>query len=271
MSTNSSLLQRLFSLEGKAALITGASSGIGCALAIGFGEAGAAVGVHGRDADRVQDTCAQIRAAGGSATPLLHDLHNVEHCRQLVRDAHAQLGRIDILVNNAGMNRRKPIAEVSEDDYETIMAVNLRSAFFLSQAVYPHMRAQGGGKIINIGSITSRWGLGEVSVYGLSKSAIAHLTQVMAVEWARDNIQVNCIIPGFIHTPLTETGLWQNEQRSRWLLERTPAGRGGTPEELVGVALLMAAPASSFMTGAAVPVDGGFLTGGWWEHGKGGE
>lgn len=266
MTHSTPLLQRLFSLDGKRALITGASSGIGRALAIGFGEAGATVGVHGRNRQRVDETCAQIRALGGTAMPLVADLGDVAACRQLVDEAHAALGGLDILINNAGMNRRKPIAEVTEEDYATIVDVNLRSVYFLSQAAHRYMQAQGSGKVIHIGSITSYWGLGEVSVYGLTKSALVQFTKVSAVEWARDNIQVNCIIPGFIHTPLTEAGLWQDAERSAWLLDRIPAGRGGTPEELVGVALLMAAPASAYMTGTSVAVDGGFLAGGWWDH-----
>jgi len=247
-------------------LITGASSGIGRTLARAFAAAGASVGVHGRNVERVHETCTQIEAAGGTAIPLLGDLHDVERAQQLMAAAHDKLGRLDILVNNAGMNRRKPIDQVTADDYDTIMAVNLRSAYFLSQAAHPIMRAQGGGKVIHIGSITSTWGLGEVSVYGLSKSALMQLTRVMAVEWARDNIQVNCIVPGFIRTPLTEAGIFQHEERSTWLLSRIPAGRGGETNELVGAALLLAAPASSYMTGSVVNVDGGFLAGGWWDH-----
>lgn len=260
------LWQRLFSLEGKSALITGASSGLGRAMALAFAEAGASVGIHGRDRDRVEATCAEIRRAGGNAAPLLADVREVSDCRRLIEDAHAALGRLDILVNNAGMNRRKPIADVTEEDYETITNVNLRSVYFLSQAAHATMRAQGSGKVIHVGSITSYWGLGEVSVYGLTKSALVQFTKVSAVEWARDNVQVNCLIPGFYRTPLTEAGLWQHEQRSGWLLDRIPAGRAGEPEELVGAALLLASPASDYMTGSTVTVDGGFLAGGWWDH-----
>ncbi|MCB0094775.1 MAG: glucose 1-dehydrogenase [Caldilineaceae bacterium] len=261
---SNSFLERLFSLQGKTALITGASSGIGRAVAVAFAQAGAVIGVHGRDEARMAETCATIRDAGGQAVALPADLRNAADARTLADQAHVQLGRIDILVNNAGMNRRKPIVEVSDDDYATIMDVNLRSAFMLSKAVHPYMKEQGGGKIINVASMTSTWGLGQVSVYGMSKSALAQVTKVMAVEWAPDNIQVNNLVPGFIRTPLTEAGLWQDEQRSAWLMQRIPADRPGEVDDLIGAALLMASPASAYMTGASIAVDGGFLAGGNW-------
>ena len=206
----------------------------------------------------------QSAAEGGKAVALAADLRDAASARELAERAHAQLGRIDILVNNAGMNRRKPIAQVTDDDYETIMDVNLRSAFMLSKAVYPYMQQQGGGKIINLASMTSSWGLGEVAVYGMSKSALAQVTKVMAVEWAKDNIQVNNLVPGFIRTPLTESGLWQDEQKSNWLMQRIPADRPGEVDDLIGAALLLASPASAYMTGASITVDGGFLAGGSW-------
>lgn len=261
---NNSLLERLFSLQGKTALITGASSGIGRAVAVAFAQAGATIGVHGRNEARIAETCDSIRAEGGQAVTLALDLRDAASAHELAQLAHAQLGRIDILVNNAGMNRRKPIVEVSDDDYETIMDINLRSAFMLSKAVHPYMQRQGGGKIINLASMTSTWGLGGVSVYGMSKSALAQVTKVMAVEWARDNIQVNNLVPGFIRTPLTETGLFQDEHKSAWLMQRIPANRPGEVDDLIGAALLMASPASAYMTGASIAVDGGFLAGGSW-------
>ncbi|MEZ4662264.1 MAG: glucose 1-dehydrogenase [Caldilineaceae bacterium] len=261
---SNSLLERLFSLQGKTALITGASSGIGRGIAVAFAQAGAAIGVHGRDAARIAETCAAITAEGGRAVARPADLRDAVSARALAAQAHAQLGRIDILVNNAGMNRRKPIVEVTDDDYETIMDVNLRSAFMLSQAVHPYMKEQGGGKIINLASMTSTWGLGQVSVYGMSKSALAQVTKVMAVEWAKDNIQINNLVPGFIRTPLTEAGLWQDEYKSAWLMQRIPADRPGEVDDLMGAALLMASPASNYMTGASIAVDGGFLAGGSW-------
>ena len=266
MQRELSLLRRLFSLEGKAALITGASGGIGRAIAHALVEAGAVVGLNGTRAGELEELRREIEANDGRAIVLPADLREVAACRQLIAAARAALGRLDVLVNCAGINRRKPISEVSEDDFEAIMAVNLRSLFFLCQAAQPIMRAQGGGKIINIGSITSFDGLGTVSVYGATKAAVAQLTRTMAIEWAQDNIQVNCLAPGFILTPLTEVPVWGDEWRRQWLMERIPARRPGMPEELVGAILLLASPASSYMTGHTLVVDGGYLVGGSWQR-----
>lgn len=259
------LLEKLFSLNGKTALITGASGGIGTALAVALAEVGATVGVHGRTAQKVEEACRQVAAMGGKTIGLVADLTDVAANRQLIADAVQQLGQLDILINCAGMNRRKPVLEVTPDDYDTIMAVNLRSSYFLCQAAHPHLQAQGGGKIININSLNSTFGLGTISVYGASKAGLAQITRVMAVEWAKDNIQVNGIIPGFIRTPLTEGPLWGVEQRSKWLHERIPLRRPGEPADLVGAALLLAGPASDYITGTTILVDGGFLAGGSWE------
>lgn len=259
------ILEQLFSLAGKTALITGATGGIGEALAIGFAQAGATVGINGRSTEKVNATCGMITASGDVAVPLVADLTSVDACRQLVSDAHTALGRIDILVNCAGMNRRKPSVEVTEEDWETILNVNLRSAYFLSQATHPIMAAQGGGKVINIGSVTNTYALDGVTVYGATKAGLAQVTRTMAIEWAPDNIQVNMIAPGFIQTPLTEAGLFQNERRRRWLEARTPLRRPGQPRDLLGAALLLASPASDYMTGTTITVDGGFLIGGSWD------
>jgi gluconate 5-dehydrogenase len=261
----SSLLESLFSLAGKTALITGASGGIGTALAVALAEAGATVGVHGRSAEKVAETCRQIEAQGGQAHGFTADLTEIDANRQLIDEVVDKLGKLDILVNCAGMNRRKPLVEVTPDDYDTIMAVNLRSIFFLCQAAHPHLKAAGGGKIININSLNSVYGLGTISVYGASKAGLAQITRVMAVEWAADNIQVNGLIPGFIRTPLTEGPLWGTPHRAEWLRARIPLRRPGEPEDLIGAALLLAGPASNYITGTTITVDGGFLAGGSWE------
>lgn len=265
MSEISPLLQRIFSLDGKVVLLTGASGGIGRVLAVALAEAGAAVGVHGRNETRVKETCVQIEALGAWAAPLLADLDGVEDCRKLIHETQQALGRLDILINCAATNRRKPIAEVTQDDFDTIVAVNLRSIYFLSQAAQPIMKAQGGGKIIHIGSINIFYALDTVSVYGLTKGGLAQLTKVMAVEWARDNIQVNCITPGFFLTPLSKS-LWEDEGKAHWFRSRLPTRRPGQPEELVGVTLLLASGGSSYITGQNIVVDGGFLAGGSWIH-----
>jgi gluconate 5-dehydrogenase len=265
MNDNLPILQRLFSLEGKTALVTGSSSGIGQQIATSLSEAGATVGIHGRDQDRINGTCAKIEQLGGKALPFCADLQEVDDCRKLIADAHKALGRLDILVNCAATNRRKPINEVTQDDFDTIVSVNLRSLYFLSQAIYPIMCSQGGGKIVNIGSINNFYGLDTVSVYGLTKGAVSQLTKVMAIEWADDNIQVNCITPGFFITPLTKP-LLSDEKKVKWLCNRIPARRPGNTDELVGVAILLSSNASSYITGQNFVVDGGFLAGGSWNR-----
>jgi len=265
MSGAGSVLERLFSLRGKTTLITGAGGGIGSVLAAALAEAGAVVGIHDITGDKLEETRHQIEGSGGRVVPLVADLSKVEECRRLIRQAHEELGRLDVLVNCAGINRRKPIEAVTEHDYEAIMAVNLRSVYFLSQAAHPIMRAQGGGKIVNIGSITGFFGLGMVSVYGATKAGVAALTRTMAVEWAKDNVQVNCIAPGFFLTPLSDKSIWADDNKSRWLLDRIPARRPALPKELVGTLLLLASDASSYITGETVVVDGGFRAGGSWE------
>lgn len=262
--SNPSLFHRLFSLEGKSVLITGASGGIGRVLSVAFAEAGGMLGLHGTSDEKLEETRRQVEAVGGDAHVFAAPLNEVEPCRRLIQEAHERMGRLDVLVNCAGMNRRKPLAEVTEDDWDTILAVNLRSLFFLSQEAHAVMKAQGGGKILNIGSMTSHRGIGEVGVYGASKAAVVRLTQTMAVEWAKDNIQVNSLSPGFMMTPLTEVGLWGDERKKQWILDRVPMRRPGGSEELVGAALLLVTDASSFLTGQDIAVDGGFLAGGSW-------
>ena len=264
MAEVSNIFQRLFSLEGKVALVTGASGGIGRALAVGLAEAGATLAVHGRNVDEIKETCRLIEEVGGRAMPLLAELASVEGARGVVEQCVGELGRLDVLVNCAGMNRRKPIVEVTEDDFDTIMGVNLKSVYFLTQAAYPHLAARG-GKVINIGSINAYYGLDTVSVYGASKGGLHQLTKVMAVEWAADNIQVNCVVPGFIYTPLAKP-LWDDPQHAHWFRSRLPMRRPGEPEELVGVTLLLASAASDYVTGQYFIVDGGFTAGGSWHR-----
>ncbi|MEN9934457.1 MAG: Gluconate 5-dehydrogenase [Chloroflexota bacterium] len=257
------MLIGLFGLAGRVALITGASGDIGGAVADGLAEAGAVVALSGRSAERLERARERIVAAGGEAHVFPADLHQPKAPADLVRVVAERLGRIDILVNCAGMNRRQPIAEVTPENYDAIMTANLRSAFFLSQAAQPHMVRNGGGKIINIGSLTVNVGLADVSVYGMTKSALAQLTRTMAVEWAPHNIQVNCLSPGFIATELTAP-LFANERRRGWIMARIPTGRPGRPADLVGMAIFMASPASDYMTGQNVYVDGGFTAGSSW-------
>lgn len=263
MAEPSGILNRLFSLEGKVVLITGASGGIGRALAVGLAEAGATIAVHGRKVEEIEETCRLVEALGVRALPVAAELANVENARSVIATTVGELERLDVLINCAAMNRRKRIVEVSEDDYDTIMTVNLKSVYFLSQAAHPHL-SRHGGKVIHIGSINAYYGLDTVSVYGASKGAVNQLTKVMAVEWAPDNIQVNCVVPGFINTPLARP-LWADEKKAHWFRSRIAMRRPGEPEELVGITLFLASAASDYVTGQSFIVDGGFLAGGSWQ------
>ena len=263
MTTTSSLLNRLFALDGKTALVTGGAGGIGRVLAASLAEAGATVAVHDLKPELAQAGADFVTSAGGRAVPVTGNLADVQECRRIVEETVSALDRLDILINCAATNRRKPIVEVTEDDFDFISAVNIKAVYFLSQAAYPHMKAQGGGKIIHIGSINPFFALDNVSVYGLTKGAVVQVTKAMAVEWAADNIQVNCGAPGFMMTPLSKP-VWEDENRARWFRTRIPMRRPGLPEELVGAVLLLASPASSYLSGQTIIVDGGFEAGGSW-------
>lgn len=257
------ILNELFSLEGRVALVTGASGGIGREIAYGLAMAGAGVALSGRSSERIAQTHAKIRASGGKAIECPSELRELGTIDPLIKAVAASLGPIDILVNCAGINRREPVLDVTPDTYSEILDINLRTPYFLCQAVVPEMAKKGGGKIVNIGSLTTTWGVGNLSIYGMSKSAIGQMTRVMAVEWAQYNVQVNCICPGWIKTELTRP-LWSDPERSKWILDRVPSGRPGTPEDLVGVSIYLSSPASNYTTGQTFFIDGGFLAGGQW-------
>jgi gluconate 5-dehydrogenase len=255
------ILEKLFSLHGRVALITGAAGGIGRVLSQGMAEAGAAVALADLRAAETQSAAAEIRGAGGQAEAFEVDVARQESIRSLVAAVIERFGRIDILVNCAGINQREPLLDVTEATFERILAVNLRGVFQLSQAVARHMIRQKGGKIIHIGSLTGEMALAGVSAYGVSKAGVSQLAMSMAVEWARHNIQVNCIVPGFMRTALT-TVLWADAAKSAWMRGRIAAERPGEPEELLGTAILLASPASSYITGQTWCVDGGVTAGG---------
>ena len=256
-------LEALFSLNGRVALVTGASGGIGSELAFAMAMAGARVALAGRSMDRLEKTRARIESEGGSAKVFAGDIEQADAITALVESVGNDLGPIDILINCAGINRRQPIQDVAQETFTHLIDVNLRAPYFLSQAVVPGMIERGGGKIINIGSITTGWGVGNLSVYGLTKSAIGQLTRVMAVEWAAHDVQVNCLCPGWIKTELTKP-LWGDPGKSRWITDRIPTGRFGLPDDLVGMAVYLASPASRYTTGQVIYVDGGFMAGGQW-------
>ena len=246
----------LFSLTGRIAVITGASSGIGQAIAAALAVAGADIAVVGRSAS--DETAARVQAAGRRFLSVTADLSATAVCKTVVDEVARGLGGIDILVNNAGIIRRREALEFSEADWDAVMDVNLKTLFFLSQAVARHMIARGGGKIINIASMLSFQGGLRVASYTASKSGLAGITRLLANEWAEKGINVNAIAPGYIATRNTEP-LRRDEARNREILGRIPAGRWGAPEDLGGAAVFLASRASDYVHGAIIPVDGGWL------------
>jgi 2-deoxy-D-gluconate 3-dehydrogenase len=186
------------------------------------------------------------------------DLKDEASCRRIVEEAAATAGRLDILVNNAGMNIRRAPQDLKFDEWREVLAVNLDSAFVCSQAAYPHMKRAGGGKIVNTGSMMSLFGAGFLAAYGASKGGIVQLTKALASAWAKDNIQVNAVLPGWIDTDLTRSARVQLQGLNERVLSRTPAGRWGEPADLAGIAVFLASSASDFVTGTAIPVDGGY-------------
>lgn len=246
-----------FSLSGRVALVTGAGSGLGQAIAVGLAEAGADVAGLGRSG--MTQTGQAVAAAGRRFHAIHADLGGKPDFAGIVRDVVAGLGHLDVLVNNAGIIRRADALDFGEADWDEVMAVNLRSAFFLSQAAARQMLAQGGGgRIINIASMLSFQGGIRVASYTASKSGIAGLTRLLANEWAARGIHVNAIAPGYFATENTEA-LRADPARSREILARIPAGRWGEPRDLVGAAVFLASAASAYVHGAILPVDGGWL------------
>ena len=249
----------LFKLDGKVALVTGAGQGLGQGMAIALAEAGADIA----SLDRVgcDETCETVRALGRRYHESVVDLReaSVDDLNKVVANIVKELGRIDILVNNAGTIRRTPAIDFSEKDWDDVLQINLKAAFFLSQAVARVMMSQSSGKIINIASMLSFQGGITVPSYTAAKSALAGVTRALANEWAKYNININAIAPGYMATDNT-AALRADSNRSTSILERVPAGRWGTPDDLKGAVVFLASSASDYMHGAIVPVDGGWLT-----------
>ena len=248
----------LFDITGKVAIVTGGNGGIGLGMAKGMASIGASILVAGRNADKAGAAVAALRTIGGEAEFFQVDVTQQDQCIAMVEEAQRIFGRVDILVNNAGISIRKRPEELSEAEWHQVIDTNLTSAFLCCKAVYTSMKAVGGGKIINIGSMMSLFGTSYASPYASSKGGIVQMTRSFASAWAADNIQVNAILPGWIDTELTRVARTQVDQLHASVLARTPAGRWGTPDDLAGIAAFLAAPASDFVTGAAIPVDGGF-------------
>ena len=248
----------LFDLTGRVAVVTGGNGGIGLGMATGLAAAGAHLVLAARDAGKGEAAVAGLAAAGATAAFLSLDVADERSCRAMIEETLARFGRLDILVNNAGTSIRKPAESYSAGEWQHVLDTNLTGAFFCSQAAHPAMKKGGGGKIINIGSMMSIFGAGYAAPYAASKGALVQLTKSLAAAWAQDNIQVNAILPGWIDTELTRAARREVPGLNSRVLARTPAGRWGVPEDLAGIAVFLAAPASDFVTGAAIPVDGGF-------------
>ena len=248
----------MFDLTGKIALVTGGNSGIGLAIAHGLARAGAGVAIAGRNADKNAAALRELETYGVKTTALQVDVRNPAACQSLVAETVDRFGQLDILVNNAGTNIRKAPELYSLEEWRELLDTNLTSAFITSQAVYPQMKRAGGGKILNLGSMLSIFGAPFAAPYGASKGGVVQLTKALATAWAKDNIQVNAVLPGWIDTPLTRGARADIPGLHERVLARTPAGRWGVPQDLAGVAVFLTSPASDFITGAAIPVDGGY-------------
>ncbi|MBS0559362.1 MAG: glucose 1-dehydrogenase [Proteobacteria bacterium] len=245
-------------LSGRVAIVTGGNGGIGLGMARGMARCGASVVLSGRNAGKAKDALAALAEFGGDHRFIAADVTKEADCKALVDATVAAYGRLDILVNNAGTSVRKRPEVLSEAEWHLVIDTNLTSALLCSQAAYPALKQAGGGKIINTGSMMSLFGAPYAVAYAASKGGIVQLTKSLASAWAVDNIQVNAVLPGWIDTDLTRGARQQVEGLHDRVLARTPAGRWGEPDDMAGIAAFLAGPGSDFVTGAAIPVDGGF-------------
>ena len=251
-----------FSLEGRVAIITGGSSGIGRSLALGFAQAGARVSPFARRAENVNATVDEIRALGAESLPLVGDALSASDLAAAVNGAVEKWGRLDIWVNCAGATHRAPSLDVTEEEWDRVIDINLKGTFLACQAAGRRMVAQGAGAIINIASLAAYGALPEVTAYCASKAAVAMVTKSLGCEWATLGVRVNAIAPGVFRTPLN-TKLLDDPERSARILSRTPMGRYGSLDELQGAAIYLASDAARFVTGEILCVDGGFLAKGF--------
>ncbi len=248
----------LFDLSGRVAIITGGNGGIGLGMARGLASAGASVVVAGRNEAKNAAAVAELETLGSRAAAVEVDVTSEASCQAMIRAAVERFGRLDILINNAGTNIRKAPEEHSLAEWNIVIETNLTSAFMCSQAAYPEMQRAGGGKIINTGSMMSLFGVPFAVPYAASKGGIVQLTRGLATAWAKDNIQVNAVLPGWIDTELTRAARQIVSGLHKRVLQRTPAGRWGDAGDLAGIAVFLSSRASDFITGAAIPVDGGY-------------
>jgi 2-deoxy-D-gluconate 3-dehydrogenase len=252
-------MNTFFDLTGKVAIVTGGNGGIGLGIAEGLGQAGAKLAIIGRNAEKSK-TAAKVLAeqTGSEPLSLIADLAKPDEVASTVKTIMEHFGRIDILFNNAGINIRRPPQTLSLDEWHTVLDVNLTAAFLMSQAVYPALKQAGGGKIINIGSMTSIFGASFAPAYATSKGGVVQLTKSLALAWAADNIQVNAILPGWFETDLTHRARTEVPGLYERVLARIPTGRWAQPKDIAGTAVWLASSASDYVTGVALPVDGGY-------------
>jgi 2-deoxy-D-gluconate 3-dehydrogenase len=247
-----------FDLHGKVALVTGGNGGIGLGMAAGLARAGASIAVAGRNAQKNAAAVQALHELGAQAIAFEVDLLQEADCRSVVARAAEHFGRLDVLINNAGIAIRKPPQDYSAAEWHRVMDSNLTSAFLCAHAAYPHFKQAGGGKIISIGSIMSVMGASFAVAYAASKGGLVQMTRALATAWAADNIQVNALLPGWIRTDLTESARREVPGLNERVLGRTPAGRWGEPADFEAITVLLAGPGSQFITGTAIPVDGGY-------------
>jgi 2-dehydro-3-deoxy-D-gluconate 5-dehydrogenase len=248
----------MFELTGKIAVVTGGNGGIGLGMARGLAQSGATVVLAGRDAVKSGAAVQALAADGLSADAIEADVTDEGAVARLFQELMLRHGRLDILVNNAGTNIRKAAHEMSLDEWHEVVDTNLTSTFLCCRAARALMQEAGGGKIINLGSMLSIFGAPYAPAYGASKGGIVQFTRSIATAWAADNIQANAVLPGWIDTELTRKAREQVQGLHERVLSRTPAGRWGVPADLAGIAVFLASSASDFITGAAIPVDGGY-------------
>jgi NAD(P)-dependent dehydrogenase (short-subunit alcohol dehydrogenase family) len=258
----------LFDLQDQVVLVSGGSRGIGRALAAGFAERGCQVVIAGRERETLKETARQI-SKDRPVQAIVCDVSKPAQIDSLTRQVLADFGRVDTLLNVAGVNRRKPALDVTEEDYDYILGINLKGAFLLSQAVGRHMVSRRSGCQINVASINTDRPLANVLPYAMSKAALAHMTRGLALEWGPSGVRVNALAPGFILTDLTKK-LWSDETLREWGTANTPQRRLGQPDDMVGTALFLASPAAAFLTGQTLYVDGGYTAGWNWPMPKGG-
>jgi 2-deoxy-D-gluconate 3-dehydrogenase len=247
-----------FDLTGRVAIVTGGNGGIGLGMARGLAQAGASIAVVGRNAAKSEGAAADLRSNGVKAIAIAADVTDKSAVNAMIATTLKDLGRIDILINNAGIAIRKPPHELALDEWNEVIKTNLTSAFICSQAAHPAMKSAGGGKIINIGSMLSIFGASFAPAYAASKGGIVQFTRSCAVAWAPDNIQCNAVLPGWIDTELTQNARREVDGLHDRVLKRTPAARWGAAGDFAGIAVFLSSRASDFVTGSAIPVDGGF-------------